>query len=137
MRVQRFALATSCAVTTACVPSSGARGSAIRNVGATTTVYSFAAMPPPRSRPLVLISNDDGHASVGIQAWYEALAADCDVVLVAPEHEQSASSHALSLRRPLRLRTIQPSLHAVDGTPADCVYVALHAGQRILPRWPD
>jgi 5'-nucleotidase len=60
-----------------------------------------------------------------------------DVVLVAPENEQSASSHSLSLHRPLRLRTVEPAVFALDGTPADCVYVALYAGTRVLPRRPD
>jgi 5'-nucleotidase len=59
------------------------------------------------------------------------------VVTLAPEFEQSASSHALSLRRPLRLTQISAGVFALDGTPADCVYVALHAGTRVLPRWPD
>jgi 5'-nucleotidase len=89
------------------------------------------------SRPLILLSNDDGHASAGIAAMHAALAGTCDVVMVAPEREQSASSHALSLRKPLRLRTIEPGRHALDGTPADCVYVALHAKTRVLSRWPD
>jgi len=93
-------------------------------------------MPPP-PRPLVLLSNDDGHDSPGLHAAREALAGACDVVSVAPEHEQSASSHALSLRRPLRLRPIEDGRFALDGTPADCVYVALHGGTRVLPRWPD
>jgi 5'-nucleotidase len=89
------------------------------------------------SRPLVLLSNDDGWTSPGIVAARAALAEDCDVITVAPEHEQSASSHALSLRRPLRLRKIAEGQFALDGTPADCVYVALHGGARILPRAPD
>lgn len=89
------------------------------------------------ARPLVLLSNDDGHASPGISAMREALAAVGDVVVLAPEGEQSASSHSLSLLRPLRLRVVGPSVFALDGTPADCVYVALHAGTRILPRRPD
>jgi 5'-nucleotidase len=89
-------------------------------------------------RPLVLLSNDDGFASPGIQALRTALAEWADVVVVAPETEQSASSHALSLHRPLRARGIEPGVFAVDGTPADCVYVALHAeNARFLPRWPD
>ncbi len=88
-------------------------------------------------RPLVLLSNDDGHASAGIRAMRAALAEVADVVVLAPETEQSASSHALSLHRPLRLRTVEPDLFALDGTPADCVYVALHAGTRVLPRRPD
>ncbi len=77
---------------------------------------------------------------------YDALAACADVVMVAPETEQSATSHSLTLHRPLRLRALtpkaaagapHPTMFALDGTPADCVYVALHSGQRILPRWPD
>ena len=89
------------------------------------------------ARPLILLSNDDGFASVGIRALREALAAFADVVVVAPETEQSASSHSLSLHRPLRLRTVEKGVFAIDGTPADCVYVALHARERLLPRRPD
>jgi 5'-nucleotidase len=94
------------------------------------------AMRPP-TRPLVLLSNDDGHASAGIRAMRAALAAVADVIVLAPENEQSASSHALSLRDSLRLRRVEPGIFALDGTPADCVYVALHAGTRVLPRRPD
>ncbi len=88
-------------------------------------------------RPLVLLSNDDGHSSAGLRAMRDALAQVADVVALAPESEQSASSHALSLHRSLRLRAVEPGLFALDGTPADCVYVALHAGTRVLPRRPD
>ncbi len=88
-------------------------------------------------RPLVLLSNDDGHSSAGLRAMREALAQVADVVALAPESEQSASSHSLSLHRSLRLRAVEPGLFALDGTPADCVYVALHAGTRVLPRRPD
>ncbi len=89
-------------------------------------------------RALVLLSNDDGYASPGIRAMRDALvAAGADVVLIAPENEQSASSHALSLHRPLRLRAVEPGVFALDGTPADCVYVGLHAGTRVLPGRPD
>jgi len=90
------------------------------------------------ARPLVLLSNDDGHTSAGIRKMRESLlAAGAQVIVLAPENEQSAASHALSLRRPLRLTAVSPDVFALDGTPADCVYVALHAGQRILPRRPD
>jgi len=89
------------------------------------------------ARPLVLLSNDDGHASPGIHAMRRALAAVGEVVVLAPEGEQSASSHSLSLMRPLRLRTVEPGVFALDGTPADCVYLSLHAGVRVLPRRPD
>ncbi len=87
---------------------------------------------------LVLLSNDDGYASRGIRAMRAALVArGAHVVVVAPESEQSASSHSLSLHRPLRLRAVEEGVFALDGTPADCVYVALHAGPRTLPRRPD
>lgn len=88
-------------------------------------------------RPLVLVSNDDGHASPGLRTMREALLAWADVIVVAPETEQSATSHSLSLHRPLRARKVEEGIFAIDGTPADCVYVALHAEQRFLPRWPD
>jgi 5'-nucleotidase len=89
-------------------------------------------------RPLVLLSNDDGHTSAGIHQMRESLlAAGAQVIVLAPENEQSAASHALSLRRPLRLTAVSADVFTLDGTPADCVYVALHAGQRILPRRPD
>lgn len=65
------------------------------------------------------------------------LRAGANVILTAPETNQSASSHSLNLHRPLRLREVGSGVFALDGTPADCVYVALHAGQRILPRRPD
>jgi 5'-nucleotidase len=88
-------------------------------------------------RPLVLLSNDDGWSSRGVRVLFDALRGWADVVMVAPEAEQSASSHSLSLHRPLRSREIEDGVFAIDGTPADCVYVALHAGTRYLPRWPD
>lgn len=88
-------------------------------------------------RPLILVSNDDGYRSRGIQVLRDALAEVATVVVCAPESEQSASSHALSLHRPLRLFERGPGTFSVDGTPADCVYVALHATGRVLPRRPD
>ena len=91
----------------------------------------------PLVRPLVLVSNDDGYGSPGLRALSAALAVWADVVVVAPETEQSATSHSLSLHRPLRTRAVEPGIFAIDGTPADSVYVALHAETRFLPRWPD
>jgi 5'/3'-nucleotidase len=90
-----------------------------------------------RTRPLILLSNDDGYSSPGIRALAASLGEHADIVIVAPETEQSATSHALSLHHPLRLRRVDKQVFALDGTPADCVYVALHAGQRVLPRRPD
>lgn len=88
-------------------------------------------------RPLVLLSNDDGYLSRGLRELFDALGEWADVVTVAPETEQSATSHSLSLHRPLRARQVEASIFAIDGTPADCVYIALHAETRFLPRWPD
>jgi 5'-nucleotidase len=87
--------------------------------------------------PLVLLSNDDGVASRGLEVMRDALRQWFDVVVIAPETEQSAASHALSLHRPLRLRNLEEGLFAVDGTPADCVYVALHGGTKVVSRRPD
>ena len=87
-------------------------------------------------RPLALLSNDDGFTSIGIRALRAALATFADVIICAPETEQSAASHALSLNKPLRLREAEPGIFAVDGTPADCVYIAIHS-TRVLPRKPD
>jgi 5'-nucleotidase len=85
-------------------------------------------------RPLILLSNDDGYRADGIARLRRALAKWADVVVCAPEVEQSAASHALSLHRPLRLFERGEATFSVDGTPADCVYVAMHAGTRVLPR---
>jgi 5'-nucleotidase len=89
------------------------------------------------SRPLVLLSNDDGYRSRGIDLFRRSLEPLADVVICAPEVEQSAASHALSLQRPLRLFRHGENVFSVDGTPADCVYVALYAEGRVLPRKPD
>lgn len=89
------------------------------------------------ARPLFLLTNDDGHFAKGIRALREALLPHGDVVICAPETEQSATSHSLSLHRPLRLRRVEEGIFAVDGTPADCVYVALFGETRVLPRRPD
>ena len=88
-------------------------------------------------RPLVLLSNDDGFLAPGLVALRDALAHHADVVVCAPEANQSATSHSLSLHSILRLRHVGPGLFTLDGTPADCVYVALHSGTRVLPRRPD
>jgi 5'-nucleotidase len=88
-------------------------------------------------KPLVLLSNDDGFDAEGIRALKEALATFADVVLCAPLSNQSATSHSLTLHRILRLKEASPTVWAVDGTPADCVYVALHGEGRIVPRRPD
>lgn len=88
-------------------------------------------------RPLILLSNDDGFRAPGLLEARRALVEIGDVVVCAPHGEQSASSHSISLTTPLRLREHEPGVFSVDGTPADCVYVALCSHGRVLPRRPD
>ncbi|MET0283423.1 MAG: 5'/3'-nucleotidase SurE [Polyangiales bacterium] len=87
-------------------------------------------------RPLILLSNDDGVHAEGLRALAAALSTIGDLHVVAPEHEQSASSHRITLAWPLRHRELGNDFHAVDGTPADCVYIALNR-EGLLPRRPD
>ncbi|MGH9254116.1 MAG: 5'/3'-nucleotidase SurE [Vicinamibacterales bacterium] len=75
--------------------------------------------------PRILLTNDDGVHSEGILALADTLAPLGDVTIVAPIQEASAIGHALTLRRPLRLERVRPSVYAVDGTPTDCVSVAI------------
>jgi 5'-nucleotidase len=81
---------------------------------------------PMSSVPRILVSNDDGHQSAGIRALAEAMEPLGEVWVVAPEAEQSATSHAISIHRPLRLREVAPRWFAVDGTPTDCSYLAIN-----------
>ena len=77
-------------------------------------------------RPRILISNDDGYLADGIKALADAMEALGEVWVVAPHTEQSASSHAISIHRPLRLRQVRPRWYAVDGTPTDCSWLAIN-----------
>lgn len=74
----------------------------------------------------ILISNDDGIHSPGLWALVEAVQPLGEVFVVAPDREQSAASHAISLHRPLRVHQTKPNTWEVDGTPTDCVYLAFH-----------
>ncbi|MEM9291785.1 MAG: 5'/3'-nucleotidase SurE [Acidobacteriota bacterium] len=75
--------------------------------------------------PTILVTNDDGVFSEGIKLLAEALEGLGRVVVVAPDREQSASGHSLTLHRPLRLRKIRDHWYSVDGTPTDCVNIAV------------
>src|ERR671912_325811 len=75
--------------------------------------------------PHILVTNDDGIYSEGIRKLADACKAHGRVTIVAPDREQSAASHALTLNRPLRLLQIQESEWIVDGTPSDCVNLAV------------
>jgi 5'-nucleotidase len=83
--------------------------------------------PLDLARSRILVTNDDGIQAPGIKIL-EAIARTLskDVWVVAPETEQSAASHSLTLRRPLRIRRAAPRRFAVDGTPTDCVLLAIN-----------
>ncbi len=82
----------------------------------------------------ILLSNDDGVASEGLRALQVTLASLDEVWVVAPDRDQSAVSHSLTLQRPLRIEEVGPRTFAVDGTPTDCVNLALNGILRERPR---
>ncbi len=72
----------------------------------------------------ILVVNDDGILSPGIKILTKiATKLSKEVWVIAPENEQSASSHSLTLNRPLRIRKVSQRIYAVDGSPTDCVYL--------------
>ena len=75
--------------------------------------------------PRILVTNDDGVHSEGIKLLAEALAPLGEITVVAPIQEHTGIGHAISLRRPLRLEPISSGVFAVDGTPTDCVNIAI------------
>jgi 5'-nucleotidase len=82
----------------------------------------------------ILVTNDDGVRAEGIRNLRAAVEDMGRVIVVAPEQQQSASSHALTLSDPLRINWLDDSTIAVDGTPTDCVLVAMRG---LLERKPD
>jgi 5'-nucleotidase len=82
----------------------------------------------------LLLSNDDGILARGLECLERAAAPLGDVWVVAPDREQSATSHSLTLHHPLRPIQLGPQRWQVDGTPTDCVMVAIEA---LLPARPD
>lgn len=82
----------------------------------------------------ILISNDDGYFSPGIAALYAALADLATVTVVAPERDRSGASNSLTLDRPLSLRRAPNGFHHVNGTPTDCVHLAVTG---MLDHLPD
>ncbi len=89
---------------------------------------------PRRKRALMLISNDDGVYSEGLRVLARRLKQIGRVVIVAPDQERSAASHALTLHRPLRVKKISQDAYAVDGTPTDCINLGIN---EILKQRPD
>ena len=85
-------------------------------------------------RPLILVSNDDGIGSAGLKMLAESLNELGEVVVVAPDRERSAAGHSLTLSRPLRASHLDERWYSVDGTPTDCITLAVMG---LLPRRPD
>lgn len=73
----------------------------------------------------ILISNDDGYLAPGIAALADALASIADIVVVAPDSNRSGASNSLSLDRPLTVQQAANGFYFVNGTPTDCVHIAL------------
>ncbi len=82
----------------------------------------------------ILVSNDDGYMARGIIALAEALAEIAEVILMAPERNHSGASNSLTLHSPLRVRQVEENRYFVNGTPSDCVHLALSG---YLPDDPD
>lgn len=76
---------------------------------------------------MILITNDDGIQSEGIKVLYEEIRKKYRCVVVAPDRERSAISRALTLYRPLRVERINGEFYSVDGTPTDCVNLAVNS----------
>ena len=82
----------------------------------------------------ILLSNDDGYYSKGITGLAESLKQFAEVTIVAPENNCSGLSSSLTLKNPLRIRKFQDNGYYVNGTPADCVFLAL---TKVLDKKPD
>jgi 5'-nucleotidase len=82
----------------------------------------------------ILVSNDDGYQSPGLLALVAALESIAEVVVVAPERDRSGASNSLTLDRPLRASRTERGFIRVDGTPTDCVHLAITG---LLEKEPD
>ena len=82
----------------------------------------------------ILVTNDDGIHADGLRALAKALRPLGTVTVIAPDREQSAASHALTLHRPLRIKKVEDGVLSVDGTPTDCVLLGVHG---FLKQKPD
>lgn len=86
------------------------------------------------AEPLILVTNDDGITARGIRELADALAPLGEVWVYAPDRQQSAVGHGVSLHRPLRVTELDAQRYMVDGTPTDCVMLAV---RDLLPRRPS
>ena len=81
----------------------------------------------------ILLSNDDGYFAPGLQHLHDALAALGDITVVAPEQDRSGASNSLTLDRPLSVRRAPSGFFYVNGTPTDCVHLAVTGFLTELP----
>lgn len=85
-------------------------------------------------KPVILVTNDDGVYAPGIRALHEAVSSLGEALIVAPERDNSAVSHSLTMNRPLRVIELEKNIYTLDGTPTDCVTIAIN---KILQQKPD
>jgi len=82
---------------------------------------------------VILATNDDGIHADGLRALADAIRPLGEVTVIAPDREQSATSHSLTLHRPLRIRKVAEGILSVDGTPTDCVLLGVHGFSKQPP----
>lgn len=82
----------------------------------------------------ILLSNDDGYQAPGLKALHDAMAAIADTIVVAPERDRSGASNSLTLELPIRAAVTDNGFIRVDGTPTDCVHLAITG---LLDEEPD
>lgn len=82
----------------------------------------------------ILLSNDDGYQAPGLLALHEAMSRVADVIVVAPDRDRSGASNSLTLEQPIRARTAENGFVRVEGTPTDCVHLAITG---LLEQEPD
>jgi 5'-nucleotidase len=83
---------------------------------------------------MILVTNDDGIGATGLLALTEVLGTLSEVMVIAPDREQSATSHSLTLNHPLRVKEVERSMLSVDGTPTDCVLLAFNGLLKEKPK---
>lgn len=82
----------------------------------------------------ILVTNDDGIHAPGLQVAFEVSRKLGDAVIIAPEHDNSAASHSLTMNRPLQVKQLSNNIYTINGTPTDCVTIGIG---KILPHKPD
>ena len=82
----------------------------------------------------IMLTNDDGVHAPGLKMLFEHIQKLGKTTIIAPEHDNSAASHSLTMSRPLRVREIAENIYTINGTPTDCVTIGIG---KILPQRPD